>query len=615
MDEYAYGFTNENTHYGPVRNPFDPERTPGGSSGGSGAAVGAACVPLALGTDTNGSVRVPASLCGVFGLKPTFGRISRAGVTPFAPSLDHVGCLTRSARDAALAFEIMHGFDPADPVSGPRARESVVSSIDRGIAGLRVARAVGYFEEEATADALEAARAVAAALGAACGEIVPEAEIARQAAMIVTAVEGSALHLHDLRTRPADFDPMTRDRFIAGALVPGEAYVRAQTFRHAYREAVRRLFGRVDILVAAATPMVAPRIGQSQIDIGGSSLPSRAHLGRFTQPISFVGLPVVVVPTRTSCGLPIGVQLIGAPYSEGVLLRAAHFLETDSCVPGAASARVTRIVGGETWTAGPPPDLRERPAIWISTASGCGPFWPGSAKTSSRFAPSVSTSPTSRRPWKATGRRSGFAMPVPKVPSSSATLPGADRAWREAFGVAAQDLLPELLRRMRSSPEIVEVLRGSAPVQEVVATGDDVDLTALPVHLQHGMDGGLYISASIDFVVDPRTRQTNVGVRRLMLYGPRETGIDLVAPSDLQAIYRAAVARQENLPVSFVVGAHPIDLVAATMRLPGDELALVASLRDAPLPVVKCLTNDIRRSGRRRMGPGGLSRCARLRGG
>ena len=328
MDEYAYGFTNENTHYGPVRNPFDPDRTPGGSSGGSGAAVGAACVPLALGTDTNGSVRVPASLCGVFGLKPTFGRISRAGVTPFAPSLDHVGCLTRSARDAALAFEIMHGFDPADPVSGPRARESVVSSIDRGIAGLRVARAVGYFEEEATADALDAARAVAAALGAASGEIVPEAETARHAAMIVTAAEGSALHLHDLRTRPADFDPMTRDRFIAGALVPGEAYVRAQTFRHAYREAVRRLFSRVDILVAAATPMVAPRIGQSQIEIGGSSLPSRAHLGRFTQPISFVGLPVVVVPTRTSCGLPIGVQLIGAPYSEGVLLRAAHFLET-----------------------------------------------------------------------------------------------------------------------------------------------------------------------------------------------------------------------------------------------------------------------------------------------
>ena len=172
-------------------------------------------------------------------------------------------------------------------------------------------------------------------------------------------------------------------------------------------------------------------------------------------------------------------------------------------------------------------------------------------------------------------------------------IAGSRSRLARAFGVTAQDLLPELLRRIRSNPEIVEVPRGSAPAQEVIATGDDVDLTALPVHLQHGMDGGLYISASIDFVVDPRTRQTNVGVRRLMLYGPRETGIDLVAPSDLQAIYRAAVARQENLPVSFVVGAHPIDLVAATMRLPGDELGLVASLRDAPLPVVKCLTNDI----------------------
>lgn len=327
MDEYAYGFTNENTHYGPVCNPHDRTRTPGGSSGGSGAAVASGCVPLALGTDTNGSVRVPASLCGLFGLKPTFGRVSRAGTAPFVPSLDHVGFLTRSVRDAALAFDLAHGHDPRDPASSGRPREAVSATLEQGIAGLRIGRAVGYFEEEATAEALDASRAVARALGANSEHVVPEARTARSAAMIVSALEGSALHLPDLKRRPGDFDPMTRDRFIAGALFPGEAYVRAQTFRRAYREALKGLFTQVDVLVAPATPMVAPHIGQDEIEIDGGRLPVRPHLGRYTQPISFVGLPVVAVPMRTPSGLPIGVQLIGAPFQEGALLRAARFLE------------------------------------------------------------------------------------------------------------------------------------------------------------------------------------------------------------------------------------------------------------------------------------------------
>lgn len=163
-----------------------------------------------------------------------------------------------------------------------------------------------------------------------------------------------------------------------------------------------------------------------------------------------------------------------------------------------------------------------------------------------------------------------------------------------AFGVAPKDLLAEVTRRLRNRPEIVEVTRDAAPVQQIVLTGADIDLTALPVHLQHGSDGGPYISASIDYAIDPRTGLTNVGVRRLMLRGRTETGVDLVSPSDLRAIYEASLARGERLPVSFTVGSHPIDLVAATMRLPVDELGLVASLRDAPLAVVKSITNDIR---------------------
>jgi UbiD family decarboxylase len=171
---------------------------------------------------------------------------------------------------------------------------------------------------------------------------------------------------------------------------------------------------------------------------------------------------------------------------------------------------------------------------------------------------------------------------------------GSRARLARAFGVAPDALLAEVLRRLRSKPEIIDVPRAQAAVQEIVLTGDDADLTRLPVHLGHGADGGPYISSSIDFVVDPKTGWTNVGVRRLMLRGRRETGIDLVSPSDLRAIYEASAAGGKPLPVSFVVGAHPIDHVAAVMRLPIDELGLVASLRDAPLPVVKCVTNDIR---------------------
>ena len=171
---------------------------------------------------------------------------------------------------------------------------------------------------------------------------------------------------------------------------------------------------------------------------------------------------------------------------------------------------------------------------------------------------------------------------------------GSRTRLARAFGVAPSELLAEVLRRLRNKPDIVEVSRAEAPAQEIVLTGDDADLTRLPVHLGHGADGGPYISSSIDFVVDPKTGWTNVGVRRLMLRGRRETGIDLVSPSDLRAIYEATAASGKPLPVSFVVGAHPIDHVAAVMRLPIDELGLLASLRDAPLPVVKCVTNDIR---------------------
>jgi 2,5-furandicarboxylate decarboxylase 1 len=174
------------------------------------------------------------------------------------------------------------------------------------------------------------------------------------------------------------------------------------------------------------------------------------------------------------------------------------------------------------------------------------------------------------------------------------SVTGSRSRIAHALGVTPNELLREIQRRMRNKSEIVEVSRGEAPAQQVVLTGADADLTTLPVHLQHGADGAPYISSSTDFVVDPKTGWTNVGIRRLMLRGRTEAGVDLNSPSDLRAIYEASAAAGKPVPIAFVIGSHPIDHLAAVMRLPSDDLALMSTLRGAPLPVVKCITNDVR---------------------
>ncbi len=323
MGEYAYDFTGENVHDGHCRNPHDPARMAGGSSSGSGAAVGGGLVPLALGSDTNGSIRVPASLCGVFGLKPTYGRLTRAGSFPFVNSLDHLGPLAQDAATLVAAYNAMQGPDPTDPACAQRPIEPVE---DIGVAGLRIATASGYFEANAGPDARDAVRIVASALGATQTLELPEAARARAAAYVISTVEGGSLHLDRLRTRAADFDPATRDRLIAGAMLPGAFYAQAQRFRRWYQAAVLRLFEQVDVILAAATPVTAPLLGQATIEVNGQELPTRASMGVLTQPISFIGLPVVAVPVVRP-GLPIGVQLIAAPWREDVALRVALDLE------------------------------------------------------------------------------------------------------------------------------------------------------------------------------------------------------------------------------------------------------------------------------------------------
>ncbi len=331
MDEYAYGFTTENTHYGATHNPHDLTRISGGSSGGSAASVAAGQVPLSLGSDTNGSIRVPASLCGLFALKPTFGRLPRTGSYPFVASLDHLGPFARTVADLALAYDVMQGPDDADPACAQRDIQPASPLLAQGHAGLRIGVLGGWFREQALPEALAAVDAVAQALGTTRLVDWPEVERARAAAFLVTCGEGGGLHLAHLRERAHDFDPMTRDRFIANALIPAAWVVEAQRMRHWFARRVAKSFETVDVVIAPATPCTAPAIGTDWLQVNGRKLPARASMGLLTQPISCIGLPVVNVPlwgmNPAAPHLPIGVQLIAAPWREDQALRVAAALE------------------------------------------------------------------------------------------------------------------------------------------------------------------------------------------------------------------------------------------------------------------------------------------------
>ncbi len=326
MGEYAYDFTGENVHDGPSRNPHDLDRMTGGSSGGSAGAVAGRLVPLALGSDTNGSIRVPSSLCGVFGLKPTYGRLTRARTFPFVTSFDHLGPFGRSVADLATAYDAMQGPDADDPVCAMRPAEPTTPTLAAGLDGLRIATAGGYFHRGLSPEGHAALATVAAAIGATTVVDWPEAARARAAAYVITCAEGASLHLDRLRTRPHDFDPAVRDRLIAGAMVPASMVMQAQKFRRWYRSRVLAMFETVDAVLLPATPCTAPLIGQQTFTLDGVEMPVRANLGIYTQPISFIGLPVVAVPVPLT-PLPIAVQIVAAPWREDVALRIAYALE------------------------------------------------------------------------------------------------------------------------------------------------------------------------------------------------------------------------------------------------------------------------------------------------
>ena len=312
MDEFAYGFVTENAHDGATHNPHDLTRIAGGSSGGSAAAVAAGIVPLALASDTNGSIRVPAALCGIFGIRPTYGTISTHGSYPFVNSLDTVGPFARTAADLRAAFDALApARERAAPPRGP----------------LRYARLGGYFDAELLPEARAGVDAVCAALDVRGVVELAHARQAREAAFLITAAEAGQLHLARLRTNVADYDPATRDRLIAGALMPACWYVRAQRFRSYFHAEMRAAFAACDVLIAPATPYAAPAIGQRTIVIEGVETEVRPNVGVFTQPITLAGVPVVTVPVFGLGALPVGVQLIGRAGSERALLELAQDLE------------------------------------------------------------------------------------------------------------------------------------------------------------------------------------------------------------------------------------------------------------------------------------------------
>ncbi|MEA9389706.1 AtzE family amidohydrolase [Acerihabitans sp. TG2] len=337
MDAYAYGFTTENSHYGATRNPRDLTRIAGGSSGGSAAAVAAGLVHFTLGSDTNGSIRVPSSLSGILGLKPTFGRLSRRGSQPFVASLDHLGPMARCSEDLSYVYDAIQGRDPHDHFQADQPTRETFSQLSQGQHGLRIAMLGGYFSTWCDDHAKTAVLQVAQALRAQDEIDLPQAELARTAAFIISASEGGNLYLPKLRSMPEQFEPLSRERLLAGAMIPAAWYVQAQRFRQHFQQQVLPLFDQWDILIAPATPSSATLIGQETLHINGHDLPTRANMGMLTQPISFLGLPVVTVPVTTANGLPIGLQLIAPPWREDLCLRAAWALEQQGIVKVSSS--------------------------------------------------------------------------------------------------------------------------------------------------------------------------------------------------------------------------------------------------------------------------------------
>jgi aspartyl-tRNA(Asn)/glutamyl-tRNA(Gln) amidotransferase subunit A len=331
MHELAYGITSANPHYGPVRNPWDTQRSPGGSSGGSGAAVAAETVFAAMGSDTGGSIRIPASFCGTVGLKPTYGRVSRYGALPLGYSLDHMGPLTRTVRDAALVLQAIAGHDRRDDTSSRRPVDSYLPAEGCSVRGLALGVPENYFFDRLDPDVEAAVRGaiqLAASLGAVVKPVrVPDIAAINAVARMILLAEASAQAEPHLAQRD-QFGADVLALFDQGRLVAATDYVNAQRLRRRLRTEFDRIWESVDCLVTPTTPNLAPRIGETTVNLGGVEGDVRVATTSLLRGINLLGYPALSVPCGISrSGLPVGLQIVGAPFQEALILRAGAALQ------------------------------------------------------------------------------------------------------------------------------------------------------------------------------------------------------------------------------------------------------------------------------------------------
>ena len=332
MHEFALGATSVNPHDGPARNPWDVSRITGGSSGGSGSAVASGQCMAALGSDTGGSIRIPAALCGIVGLKPTFGRVSRHGVHPLAWSLDTAGPMTRSALDSAIVLNALAGYDARDPSSANVPSADFTEGIDAGISGLKIGAPTDFFYDvidPEVADAVCEATGVLENLGATVERIpLPALNQALGISGTLLVTEAAETLFDNLRDRPEDIGEDVRARLYLGAMTPATDYIRAQRARRAYNEQVAETMREYDLLIAPAVATGAPRIDQETVEIAGRTENALSLMSRLTRPFNLTGQPAISVPCGfTSDGMPIGMQLAGRAWDEATVLRAAYAYE------------------------------------------------------------------------------------------------------------------------------------------------------------------------------------------------------------------------------------------------------------------------------------------------
>ncbi len=330
MAEFAFGPTGHNWHFGHCRNPWNTAHVTGGSSSGSGAAVAARATFAALGSDTGGSIRLPAALCGVTGLKVTYGRISRAGAMPLSFSMDSVGPLARSAADCALLLSALAGADPADPTASREAVPDYVARLNLPVKGLRVGVPLNYFTDDldpgvgaALTESLKAIESLGCEIVLAT---LPDMTAMDVAGNHIVAAEAAACHGEWMRTRPQDYSPQLRARFERGLALPATKYIDALRYRGPALEAfTKAVFTKVDVLHAPCLPIPTPTIAET--DVGGSPAMDRtlALLTKFMRPFNYLGLPSLAVPCGfLASGMPVGMQLVGRPFAEDLCLRLGH---------------------------------------------------------------------------------------------------------------------------------------------------------------------------------------------------------------------------------------------------------------------------------------------------